>query len=217
MRPDATARLFSLLCLLPGVARAQSAPATTSTSTVAPTLAAPSTLVQPSLDRLVRVLGTVDLEKWKLPRPARDDARRNVDSIRQDVTATLPPLMTAADAVPGSVPASFAMLRNVDALYDVALRLSATATVAAPGAQATALDQVMGDLLQARRSLSDRTLADATAQEHLVTDLQGRVRAGTVAPPVCPAALPAAAEPKRKINRTKPRPKPTPTPPAAPQ
>ena len=132
----------------------QVTPASPAPAAATGTVVAASTLVQPSLTTLQRVLGTVDVEKWKLPRPARDDARRNLDSIQQDMSATLPPLMATADAAPASVPAQFAMLRNVDALYDVALRLSATAAVAAPGAQATALDQALGDLLQARRSLA---------------------------------------------------------------
>ena len=217
MRHDASAALFSLLCLLPGVARAQALPATSPTAAPAAAATTPSTLVQPSLTNLERVLGTVDVEKWKLPRQARDDARRNVDSIRQDMTATLPPLLTAADASPGAVPAQFAMLRNVDALYDVALRLSATAAVAAPAAQATALDQALGDVLQARRSLAEHTLADATAEERLVSDLQGKVQASAAAPPVCPAAVPAAAVPKSKVKRSKPRPKPVPAAPATPQ
>ena len=215
MRSPAEALVFSLLCLAPGLVRAQVAPAAPAGPAPTSTPAVASSSLQPSLAGLQRTLGTLDVEKWKLPRPARDEARRNVDSIRQDMSATLPPLMTAADAAPGSVPAEFAMLRNVDALYDVALRLSATAMVAAPATQATALDQALGDLAQARRSLADRTAADATAQEHSAAELQGKLRAS--AAPVCPTSPPPPTEPKSRAKRAKPRPKPTPAPPTSPQ
>ena len=219
MRYVATATLFPLLyLLLSGWSPAQTAPATSSAvmpaSSAVATVAAPSAVLRAPLTSLERVLGTLDVEKWKLPRQARDDARRNVDSIRQDMTATLPPLMTAADAAPGSVPAELAMLRNVDALYDVALRLSATATVAAPTAQAASLDQALGELLQGRRSLGDHVMADATAQDHVVGELQGKLRAGAT-PPVCPAAIPTATETKSKAKRARPRVKAAPA--AAPQ
>ena len=217
MRSRAFALLSAVLCITPGVLCAQVAPTGGGATTAA---AAPavvpagflSDLVQPALTNLQRTLGTVDVEKWKLSRPARDDARRNVDSIRQDITTTLPPLMSAGDAAPGSVPAEFAMLRNVDALYDVALRLSATATLAAPPAQAAALDQALGDLLQARRSLGDRTQADATTQQRTLAEMGGKVRAAAAAAPACPPA-PAPVETKAKPRRAKQRPKPQPLPP----
>ncbi len=218
-----TAALFSLLALAVGGATAQT-PASTPAATSAPatsastTAAAPaSALLEPALGNLDKTVGALDLERWKLPRPLRDDTHKNVDSIKQDLQGTLPSLKATTDAAPASVPAELTLLRNIDALYDVALRVAATATLAAPAAQTGALEQALDDLLHARRALADRVQADAVAQEHRVADLQTTLRAGAAAAPVCPAPAPVTqTEPKTKPKRARPRPKPaTATPPAA--
>ena len=71
----------------------------------------------------------------------RSEADTNVASIRRDVETTLPPLLAAADAAPDSAAKALAAYRNVEALYDVLLRVTTAGRMAAPGDQSSALDQ----------------------------------------------------------------------------
>ena len=53
----------------------------------------------------------------------RDEAQANLRSIQKDVSTTLPALLASADSAPGSASKLLPAYRNVDALYDVLLRV----------------------------------------------------------------------------------------------
>jgi hypothetical protein len=89
-------------------------------------------MVQPALLDVQRTVGSLNTGRWKAPNEVRAAADRNVSSIQRDLVETLPNLLNQADAASGSVPPAFAVYRNIDALYDVLLRVSQTASLAAP-------------------------------------------------------------------------------------
>jgi hypothetical protein len=212
--------LVTMLCA-PSVGLAgQSAPAANSASQAAPAPAqsvnrGPSGLLQPSLDALEQAVGAVKLEKWK-GGTARAEAGPNISSILRDLQTTLPALLKEADAVPGSVSKSLPVSTNVDALYDVVLRVVDGAKVSAPGDQFAQLQQAMAGLEKARHALDDSMLEAATAGEKHLIEVQGSlVKAQAAA--VCPVAPPPAAAapepaPKKKVVKKKPKPPATTTP-----
>jgi hypothetical protein len=149
----------------------------------------------------------------------REEANANISDIQRDVQTTLPSLLKDADAAPGALSQVLPLSRNVDALYDVLLRVEEGARVSAPAEQVTALQQALVTLQKARSALDLQLQETAAAQEKQVTVLrttlqaQAAARAAvTPAPvPTCPAPPPAKkAVRKRKPPATTPQ-----TPPAA--
>jgi hypothetical protein len=159
-----------------------------------------SAMLQPSLDGLHKTIQGLHLDKWK-GGSVRAEAERNIGSIMQDLEGTLPPLLQNADAAPASVSAALPALRNIDALYDVVLRVFDAARVSAPGDQVEALQQAMNGLEGGRRSLMDHVAASADAREKQVADLQTKLKTQVV--PVCPAPPPAPVcpTPKKAVRK----------------
>jgi hypothetical protein len=177
-----------------GAQQLPAAAATTAATVSAPAAGTPSTLLQPALSTLRDALGTLRLEKWKAPGGVRQKTDANVTSIQHDLDATLPGLLTKADAAPDSLSQMLPLLRNVDALYDVVLRVANTAELAAPAPQSAALNDALSGLESARRSVGERLQTVAAAQDKQVQDLQSALRAS--AQPPAPPACPAPATPK---------------------
>ncbi len=168
--------------------------------------ALPSATMQPSLDVLKTALGEVRTDKWKGSGAMRSEAETNVASIRRDMEATLPPLLAAADAAPGSASKVLPAYRNVEALYDVVLRVDAAGRIGAPVDQVSALDQALVRLDEGRRALADRVAGNAAATEKRASDLQAKLAA--IPPPAPPPPAPVCPTPaptkKKSRAATKP-------------
>ena len=188
----------------PSPAQAASpAPTDSAPSDKAPSDKAPSAMVQTSLSTLGQAVGQLHIEKWKMSKDVRQATIANVASIRKDLDATLPGLLTTADASPSTISALLPVSRNLGALYDVVLRVTVIAESAAPQDQTGALEQAMTELEGARRDLSDRLQSTAASQEQRMQSLQKslaeRPAPTAVAPPVPTPAAPAPViRPKRK-------------------
>jgi hypothetical protein len=175
--------------------------------------------LQPAIDNLHQTLAGLNVNKWKAPGDVRGQMQSDVDSMQRDLNGTLPDLLTKARAASSSVSPSFAVFRNVDALYDVLLRVTETATLA--GAQgAGSLEQARATLEQARAQLGSALLQQSQAQDAEVVQLRTTAAAAA-------AAVQQAAPKKTVVDdgpvTTKPkparrkRPPTTPAPEAAPQ
>jgi hypothetical protein len=166
-------------------------------------MSAPSGILQPSLDAVQQTLASVKVEKWKKG-SVRDEAGTDIHSILRDMQVNLPPLLKEADAAPGSLSKVLPVSRNVDALYDVLLRVVEAARMAAPDEQANQLRQALSGLGNARLDLDKRIQEEAAAQETQLSDLQASVQKQAAfkcpappAAPACPAPAPAK-KPKKK-------------------
>jgi len=172
----------------------------------------PSALLQPALDTLEQMIGTVKVEKWK-GGSVRAEASANISSIMRDLQSTLPPMLKEADAAPGTMSKLLPVSRNIDALYDVVLRVVDSASVSAPGEQLAPLQDAMTGLNKARHALNDRIQDMAAAREKQIGDLQVALKTQPV--PVCPVAPPPPPPPApKKAAPKKKKPKPA-TPPTA--
>lgn len=193
----ACAVLLLLLARPASLLRAQTAEKATAPSDSTGQSAVPSALLGPALDTLRQTLSGLRVDKWKGPAPLRSESDANVTSIRHDLEATLPSLLVVGDAASASLVAMLPLTQNVDALYDVVLRVAERAKGSAPDAQAAALEQARASLEKSRRSLGDLLRTDALAQDQREKDLQEALAARpapavvAVAPaPVCPAPAP---------------------------
>jgi hypothetical protein len=203
---------FLLALCTPGIALFGQTTSNVQGTNPAPVVRAnpPSAAVQPSLDILKQALGEINLDKWKASTAIRTEAVGNLQSIQRDLQTTLPPLLAAGDAAPDSTAKTLPVFRNIDALYDVMLRLDAAGRLAAPKEQISALDQALSSLSDARHALGDQVQANADAQEARVNRLQAALKA--VPPPTPPpAAVTCPPAPTRKTRKATPAAKPKPS------
>jgi hypothetical protein len=169
--------------------------------------------VSVTVDRLNRALASINIQKWKAPGDVRQTASADVDSMERDLSGTLPSLISAAQANTSKMSPAFAVYRNVDALYDVLLRVSETAQLAGSN-DARILEQQRADLEAARTQLGAALVQATQAQDNEVVQLH------TAAAAAAPAAAPASKTvvddgPPAKPKSTRRTRKATP-PPAAP-
>ena len=186
-----------------------------------PTIAS-SSIVQPALTEVQRSVSALNISRWKAPGQVKSAAQQDTGSIQRDLSDTLPGLLSKADAAPTTVPPAFVVFRNIDALYDVLLRVSQTASLAAPQGESDALFSSLNKLEAARSQLGDAILNASQQREDQVVKLEAAVRAAAAAQPQAPppkttviddGAAPPTPAKKRKKPAAKP---PASTPPAGP-
>jgi hypothetical protein len=157
---------------------------------------------------LRHTLGSINVPKWKAPGDVRQTTASDVDSMQRDVSDTLPSLINTALADPAKVSPAFSVYRNVDALYDVLLRVSETAQLAGSN-DARLLEEQRSTLEDARTQLGAALLQSSQTQDAEVVRLRS---AAVAAPPPPPAKTviddgPAAkSKPSAKKHTHKPAP-----------
>lgn len=216
---------------VPAQGPAAPGPATATASTTAPggTSVAPavsaSTVLQPALSQTQATLSELKIDKWKKG-SVRDEAGGNVHSLLHDLETNLPPLLTAADAEPGSLSRAIPLMKHLDAFYDVLLRVEEASRVSAPSDQVNALQQTLLGVNQARIAFDDQLQTQAASQEKQVFELrtqlktqkdttaalQAKADAAAVSSVPCKPAATTAH--KRKKSTTTPASKPSGTAPA---
>ena len=181
-----------------------------------------SVLLRPALSNVQGTTAAINVSKWKASRDVRQAAEVDVESIQRDLGTTLPTLMAQADAAPGSIPPSFAVYRNLVALYDVLLRVSQTADLAAPSREAAALASSLKLLEAARSALGDSILTTSRSHEEKIASLEAAIRTARTVPerekkstviddrPVKHHARPTRRKtaPKKTEQKTTPKPSP---------
>jgi hypothetical protein len=205
-RTRQTAGWLSILLVCALTATAQPGSPAPSSEAAAAARVSVSNMLQPAIGEVQHSLSSVNISKWKAPGEVRNIAQQNSASIQRDLTDTLPGLLSQADVAPGAVSPSFAVYRNIDALYDVLLRVCQTASLAAPDNEANSLVSALQKLDSARRQLGDTILADSQAHEAQLIQLQAALKAASEAHAAAPASAktsvvedgPAPAAPRKK-------------------
>jgi hypothetical protein len=199
--------IVAAFCATCAVCAGQSpaAPAPAPTATAAPGSA--SGILKPSLDTVQQTVTAVRLDKWKKG-TVRDEAGDHIRAILKDLQMTLPSLLNAADAAPGTLSKELPVSHNINALYDVLLRVVYAARVSAPPEQLAPLEQALVGLSNARLALDDRLQGSAAAVEKQVGDLQSTVKtqAAKLLVPPAPVIVPCPPPPPVKKPRKKPTP-----------
>jgi len=169
----------------------------------------PSDLLHPALSQVSQAVVALNISRWKAPGEVRGATQQNVDSIQRDLNSTLPGLLSTADSAPDSVSAVFPVYRNIDALYDVLLRVSGTAMLAAPNDEASSVANALNKLESARADLANAILNASRNNETEVEKLKVAIQqqaaaAQPAAPPKTtvvtdgPAATPASTTKRKK-------------------
>jgi len=202
------AALISTLSFAPLLLYGQAVPPTPPAAPPAAPVV-PSTMLQPALAMVESTLNSLKVDKWKRG-SVRDEASQNAQAMLSDMKSNLPPLIADADAAPGVVSKSIPLMKHLDALYDVLLRIEEAARVAAPNDQIDQLEAALKKFGSARNDLYDSLQQSATGQEKHLTDLQATIKAQEeaakeVKPAPAPAPVPCTPpKPAPKKKRTTP-------------
>jgi hypothetical protein len=159
--------------------------------------------LRPAVDKVSAVVAGLTISRWKAPGEVRTSTQQDVNSIQRDLSSTLPPLLDQAQG-PGALAPSFAVYRNIDALYDVLLRVSEMASLAGPGEEAAQLEDARASLEAARGQLGNSLLQTISVQDTRIVQLRSDLARAAQSKP--PAAAPTkivvddgpAPAPKRK-------------------
>jgi hypothetical protein len=191
-----------------GAAVGQAAPAAPAAGT-----GFPIANLRPALANVQNTIAHLNVGHWKAPAETRAAVQQDIDSMQRDLNATLPGLVAQAEASPAALSPAFAVFRNLDALYDVLLRVTETAALAGSGSDAGSLEDARAGLEDGRGKLGAWLLKSISAQDAQVIHLQTALAAR-------PAPAPAAAPNKIIVDDGPETPKPRkkkPAPTPAPQ
>jgi hypothetical protein len=211
-----------------GAARAQAAPppaapapAPAAAEAAAPTVApAPAGFamsnLRPALANVQTAITSLNVSRWKAPNDIRATTQQDINSMQRDLNTTLPPLLAQADAAaaasgPPALSPAFAVFRNLDALYDVMLRVTETAGLAGSASDASSLEEARAGLEDGRAKLGAWLLQAIGAQDAQVVRLQAPVAHPAPAPPPPPNKIVVNDGPDTtKPHKKKPPPNPAP-------
>lgn len=164
--------------------------------------------LRPAMAQIGGALAGLRIDHWKGSSALRSSTRDDVASIQRDLTGTLPSLIVQAHAstLPsGPLAPALLVFRNVDALYDVLLRVSETASLIAPSEDAAKLEAARSSLESARRQLGDALVSSAGTQDLELAHLRAEAAAAPSKPAAPPPTIviddgpaPAAARHKSK-------------------
>jgi hypothetical protein len=160
----------------------------------------PTESLRPVLVQISQTLANVNVSRWKAPGDVKNSTQQDMDSISRDLNTTLPPLLDQASASPGSVAATFAVYRNIDALYDVLLRVSQTAMLSGAQNDAVGLEGALQGLQSARKDLGNTLMDLTTAHDQELIRLRTAAAAAAQAPakPATPAKVVVEDGPPQK-------------------
>lgn len=168
----------SLLLAAAFVATGLSSPARAQNTTQPAPAAGPTLgdIYQPALDQVGAALRQVDVGRWKLSRQWKAQVASDVSSIQQDLSGPLAGLMQKAQANPTALGPRMDVARNVDALYDVMVRVTTAANLAGKS-DAAVLDSALERLQQSRKTAADGLLIQVQAQDQELVQLRATAQA----------------------------------------
>lgn len=174
--------------------------------------------LRPALANVQAAISDLNIAHWKTSNATRATVQQDVASMQRDLTTTLPALITQAEAAGANGPAaaaalspSFAVFRNVDALYDVLLRVAETASLVGPSSDASSLEDARAGLEDGRAKLGTSLLQSIGTQDAQIARLLAPSPKPVSAPPPPPTKIVVNDGPDATKTRKK-KPPPTPAP-----
>lgn len=147
------------------------------------------------------------IERWKTDGNTKKQALTNVDSVQRNLQDALPEIIGQLRAAPESVPASFKLYRNLDALYDVFGGIVELAGAFGSKDDVKALANDLNEFEGTRRQMADRidNLSSAKESEivRLRTDLKAAQAAVASAPPPKKVVVDDNEPPKKPVAKKK--------------
>jgi hypothetical protein len=175
-----------------------------------------------------RDLSGLRIEKWKTDANTKRGSQADAASIQRNLQNALPAIISELKNSPESLPSTFKLYRNLDALYDVFASLTESTGAFGSRDEYQAMQNDLNSLESSRRMFAERmeTLANSRETEltKLRTDLQNARATEKVAAPVQktvvddtePPKPPVKKKPVHKVPKPAPAQPPNPAPAAQP-
>ena len=150
-------------------------------------------------------LSRLRVEKWKTDSSNKRQSQSNVDSVQRNLQNALPTIIAELRAAPESLPATFKLYRNLDALYDVFSSVVEVTGAFGGKDEFQSLDNDLSTIEKSRRLLADRMENLAGAKEAELTRLRAALRTQAAAnPPQPKKVIVDDTEPVKKPVKKKP-------------
>ena len=133
--------------------------------------------LRPALEQVGHSVGQIQIDHWKVSKSWKDQLQSDADSITSDLSHQLPGLFQQAQATPNALDAQLRVMQNVDALYDVLVRLTLAADMNERKSDAASLDSALERLEAARKTATVQLMTAAAQQHQQLSDLQARMEA----------------------------------------
>jgi hypothetical protein len=154
-------------------------------------------------------LSKLRIEKWKTDSSNKRQTASNVESIQRNLHSALPAMITELRGSPESLPTTFKLYRNLDALYDVFSSVVELAGAFGSKDEFQSLDNDLSVIEKTRRTFADRMETLAGAKETELTRLRAQVKTGQVAAsPQTPkkVIVDDTEPPKKPVRKRVPKP-----------
>jgi hypothetical protein len=141
------------------------------------------------------------IEKWKTDGSYKKQALGNVESIQRNLEGALPEIIGQLRSTPESLPATFKLYRNLDALYDVLGSVTEGAGAFGSKDDLQSLSTDLSTFENTRKELADRLVNLSTAKEAEINRLRTDLTKAQ-------AMIPAEPPKKTIVDDTEPPKKP---------
>jgi hypothetical protein len=149
-------------------------------------------------------LASLSIERWKVDSNTKRNTAADVDSIQRNLQTALPEIMGRLRSSPESLPPTFELYRNLDALYDVFSSVVESAGAFGNRDEYQALRNDLNAMESSRRAFADRMEKLTTTKENEITDLRTQLqkaRAVEQATPPKKVVVDDAQEPEKPVKK----------------
>lgn len=189
--------IFLLWCVIGSMAMAQSAPP--SQPAVEPVQPAATGQVNVLLEQVEKTaqdmqadLSRLRIERWKTDANTRRSTQGDVASVQRNLRDALPEIIAQLRSAPDSLPPTFKLYRNLDALYDVFSSVVEAAGAFGSKDDYRSLANDLDELEKSRRSFAERVDTLSNSKEAEITALRVQLHDAQ-------AALAAVPPPPKKV------------------
>jgi hypothetical protein len=212
---------FLLWSAMAGAALAQTAPPSPPAAEPVPYASAKQVnslleQVQKTAQDMQADLSQMRIERWKTDANTRRSTLDDVESVQRNLRDALPEIIGQVRNAPESLPATFKLYRNLDALYDVFSSVAESAGAFGSKDEYQSLANDLNQLEKNRRSFAERMDTLANSKEGEITALRGQLHDAQAAlaavPPPPPKKVVAEdTEPPKPVKKKPKVPKPAAT------
>jgi hypothetical protein len=157
-------------------------------------------------------LSHLRIDKWKTDSGTKRQTESDRDSIQRNLQNALPTIVGELKNSPESLPSTFKLYRNLDALYDVFNSLVESAGAFGSKEEFQSLNKDLGGIEEARRAFADRMDKLANSKENEIGQLRVELQNARAAIPPKKIVVddteptpPAKKTTKKKTTKPKPK------------
>jgi len=163
--------------------------------------------VEQASQAMLADLSKLRMDRWKTDSATKRNAEGDAQSVQRNLQSALPEIVGQLRSAPESLPVTFKLYRNLDALYEVFASVVESAGAFGSRDEYQSLQNDLSGLQRARRSFADRMDSLSNSKEQEVMQLRAQVhdlRAATTAAPPPPTKVVVDDTEPAKPARKKP-------------